>query len=187
MTSNFKQNPEDGLKVAQGAPKGSHGCPKTAKGTPKDSQREPKGTQRTPKWSPRAPKGVKRSPKSAPGAPKTPHRHPKEAKGKRFMSKNSRSTTQADVTLIFNTAIYPLTSLSVERVRISSEHAVPPTLHPGPSTSNLKPSGLQGHRTGVYYPPTSLERRACEMTCTQPPITFHLTKKTPKTTPGTPI
>jgi len=42
MTSNFEQNPEDGHKVAQGAPK-------SAKGTPKDSQREPKGAQRTPK------------------------------------------------------------------------------------------------------------------------------------------
>jgi len=37
-------------KVTQGAPKGSHRCPK---GTPKDGQREPKGIQRTPKGRPK--------------------------------------------------------------------------------------------------------------------------------------
>jgi len=85
-------------KVTQGAPKGSHRWPKMAKGIPKDGQREPKGAQRDLKGSQKIQKELK----SAQGAPKTPQRHPKEAKGQRYISKNSRSTTQADIMLRFS-------------------------------------------------------------------------------------
>ena len=62
-----------------------------------DGQREPKGR---PKGAEGLPKESKRKPKSAQGTPKALQRRPKEAKGEDiYISKNSRSTAQADVML----------------------------------------------------------------------------------------
>ena len=80
-------------------PKGS---PKRAKGSPRAGQRDPKAPKGRPEAAQGLPKESKRRPKSAQGAPKAFQRHPKEAKGsqrERYMSKNSRSTAQADVML----------------------------------------------------------------------------------------
>ena len=78
------------------------------KGRLKGAQGHSKGNHRSPKDAPRAPKRVKRSQKSVQGAPKVLQRHPEEAKGsqrERYISKNSRSTAQADV-MLCNIYIY---------------------------------------------------------------------------------
>jgi len=81
-------------------------CPRMAKGSPKAGQRElkgiPKGTtvaQRPPKGSPRAAKRVKMEPKVGPGAAKYFPKTPKGSQSERYISQNSPSATQADVTL----------------------------------------------------------------------------------------
>ena len=79
------------------------GCPKRAKGRPRVGQRDPKAPKGRPERAQGLPKESKRRPKSAQGAPRAFPRHPKEAKGsqrERYISKNSRSTAQADVMLI---------------------------------------------------------------------------------------
>ena len=78
------------------------GCPKRAKGRPRVGQRDPKAPKGRPERAEGLPKESKRRPKSAQGAPRAFPRHPKEAKGsqrERYISKNSRSTAQADVML----------------------------------------------------------------------------------------
>ena len=78
------------------------GCPKRAKGSPRAGQRDPKAPKGRPERAQGLPKESKRRPKSAQGAPRAFPRHPKEAKGsqrERYISKNSRSTAQADVML----------------------------------------------------------------------------------------
>ena len=85
-------------------PKGS---PKRAKGSPRAGQRDPKAPKGRPEGAQDLPKELKWSRKSAQGAPKAFQRHPKEAKGsqrERYISKNSRSTAQADVMLILTHA-----------------------------------------------------------------------------------
>ena len=81
-------------------------CPRTAKATPKGGQREPKGTPRLPKGHPKGAHGLPNESKGAQSRSrgrqrrsKDTQRQPKEAKGKRYISKNSRSTAQADVML----------------------------------------------------------------------------------------
>ena len=78
-------------------------CPRMAKGIPKAGQREPKGTpkgttgaQRESKGSPKSQKEPQVGPGGAKGGPKTP----KGSQRERYISKNSRSTAQADVMLI---------------------------------------------------------------------------------------
>ena len=85
------------------------GCPKRAKGGPRAGQRDPKAPKGRPERAQGLPKESKRSPKSAQGAPKAFQRHPKEAKRsqrERYISKNSRSTAQADVMLYLITCMY---------------------------------------------------------------------------------
>ena len=79
------------------------GRPKRAKGRPRVGQRDPKAPKGRPERAEGLPKESKRRPKSAQGAPRAFPRHPKEAKGsqrERYISKNSRSTAQADVMLV---------------------------------------------------------------------------------------
>ena len=78
-------------------------CPRMAKGIPKAGQRAPKGTpkgttgaQRESKGSPKSQKEPQVGPGGAKGGPKTP----KGSQRERYISKNSRSTAQADVMLI---------------------------------------------------------------------------------------
>ena len=80
---------QDGQRDPKGRPKGAQVHPKEHQRSLKDGQREP-----------RAPKGAKMSPKLAQGAPKALQRDAKEAKRSpkdKYISKNSRSTAQADV------------------------------------------------------------------------------------------
>ena len=81
------------------------GCPKRAKGRPRAGQRDPKAPKGRPERAQGLPKESKWRPKSAQGAPRAFPRHPKEAKGsqrERYISKNSRSTAQADVMFLPN-------------------------------------------------------------------------------------
>jgi hypothetical protein len=90
-------------------PKGS----RTAKAIPKGGQREPKGTPKGPKGHPKGAQGLPNESKGAQSRSrgrqrrsKDTQRQPKEAKGKRYISKNSRSTAQADVMLIGSLMVY---------------------------------------------------------------------------------
>ena len=92
-------------------------CPRLAKGIPKAGQREPKGipkgttgAQRESKGSPKSQKEPQVGPGGAKGGPKTP----KGSQRERYISKNSRSTAQADVMLICMGAFsaYPKTQIS---------------------------------------------------------------------------